>query len=223
MSLTASILYLTRKDVQALRIKDPYALHKAVYSLYPDVRSAEEKQGSTPSGFLHADLGGDHNVRKVLLLSNREPALFLKDSSGQGKHGDVQSRRVSPDFLTHKNYRFRVVVNPTQRNSQSRKLVPIKGRENVAQWFASRAEKSWGFKVVPASLQVDSTDVLEFRDKNQRPVTIAQAQVQGVLEVTNPEQFKQSFAQGIGRGRAFGCGLLQIVPIVENPFAIKFN
>jgi len=76
MSLTASILYLTRKDVQALRIKDPYALHKAVYSLYPDVRSAEEKQGSTPSGFLHADLGGDHNVRKVYCSQTANPRCF---------------------------------------------------------------------------------------------------------------------------------------------------
>lgn len=219
MSLIASVLHLTRKDVQALKINDPYALHKAVYSLYPDVRSAEEKQGSTPSGFLYADLGGDYKSRKVLLLANREPAMFLKDSNGQGEYGEVQSKPVSSDFLTYKNYRFKVVVNPTQRNNQSRQIVPVKGRENVAQWFATRAEKSWGFKVIRENLQVDSINVLEFKEKNQRPVTIAQAQVQGILEVINPEIFAQSFCQGIGRARAFGCGLLQIVPIVENPFA----
>ncbi|MCD8476336.1 MAG: type I-E CRISPR-associated protein Cas6/Cse3/CasE [Shewanella fodinae] len=35
----------------------------------------------------------------------------------------------------------------------------------------------------------------------------------------DPEQFKQSFKNGIGKGRAFGCGLLQIVPMLDNPFA----
>ncbi|BBL35192.1 hypothetical protein Nstercoris_01454 [Nitrosomonas stercoris] len=214
MNLIASVLHLTRSDVNALKIKDAYSLHKVVYSLYPDVRSDKEKNTSTPSGFLYADLGGDYKNRKILLLSSRQPADKVK-----GEYGEVQSKSISPDFLSHKSYRFKVTVNPTRRENASRKLVPVKGREAIAQWFAARAEQSWGFKVYLPSLQVDSVNVLEFKDKNQRSITLAQAQVQGTFEVINPEQFSQSFGQGIGRGRAFGCGLLQIVPVVENPFA----
>lgn len=60
MKLIASVFHLDRKAVQALKINDAYGLHKAVYSLFPDIRSAEEKQDNTPSGFLYADQGGDY-------------------------------------------------------------------------------------------------------------------------------------------------------------------
>ena len=213
MKLIASVLHLDRKAVRALKIDSAYGLHKAVYSLFPDVRTAEEKKASTPSGFLYADQGGDYKSRKILLLSDRQPLDHV-----EGQYGEVQSKDISTEFLQHDSYRFKVVVNPTRRENASRKLVPVKGREAIAQWFGERAVASWGFKALPEKLQIDSTDVLTFNDKTGRKVTLAQAQVQGVLQVTDREQFIQSFRQGIGRGRAFGCGLLQIVPFVENPF-----
>lgn len=213
MKLIASVLHLDRKAVRALKIDSVYGLHKAVYSLFPDVRTAEEKKASTPSGFLYVDQGGDYKSRKILLLSDRQPLDQI-----EGQYGEVQSKEISAGFLQHDRYRFKVVVNPTRRENASRKLVPVKGREAIAQWFDERAVASWGFKVLPEKLQIDSTDVLTFNDKTGRKVTLAQAQVQGVLQVTDREKFIQSFRQGIGRGRAFGCGLLQIVPFVENPF-----
>ena len=43
MSLIASVLKLDRAAVKALRITDPYSLHRVVYGLYPDVRDASGK------------------------------------------------------------------------------------------------------------------------------------------------------------------------------------
>jgi len=48
--------------------------------------------------------------------------------------------------------------------------------------------------------------------KDGQTVTHGSATLKGELQVTDREQFNQSFRQGIGRGRAFGFGLLQIVP-----------
>lgn len=214
MNLIASVLHLSRKDVQELKINDAYALHKAVYSLFTDIRSTAEKQASKASGFLYADQGGDYKSRKILLLSDREPHTQIKEL-----YGEVQSKQIRPEFLQYNNYQFKVNVNPTRRNNASRKLIPVKGREAIAEWFAERAEQSWGFTIQKPQLQIENTDVLQFKDKNGRTITLAQALVQGVLEVTDRELFIESFSGGIGRGRAFGCGLLQIVPISENPFA----
>lgn len=214
MTLVASVLHLDRKAIKALKITDPYSLHRVVYSLFEDVRSEQEKQASSTSGILYAEQGGDYKSRKILLLSNRSPKEKV-----DGKYGEVQSKAISDSFLHHSNYRFKVIVNPTKRDSASRKLVPIRGREAIHDWFAERAKTSWGFEVLPDQLQVDSINVLQFKDKNQRDITMAQAQVQGVLKVTDRQQFINSFSQGIGRGRAFGCGLLQLVPLLENPFA----
>lgn len=213
MTLIASVLHLNRKDVKALRITDPYSLHRVVYSLYEDVRTSEEKRASNTSGLLYADQGGDVHGRRILLLADRPPADCI-----EGEFGQVQSKPINDAFLGHPCYRFKVTMNPTRRDSASGKLIPVKGREAIAAWFAERAPASWGFTVVPTSLQVDKINVQQFKAKNNHPVTLAQAQLQGLLEVTDVEQFKTSFRQGIGRARAFGCGLLQIVPHID-PFA----
>lgn len=214
MSMIASVLHLDRQAVKALRITDPYSLHRIVYSLYEDVRDSQAKLASEASGILYADQGGDHRGRKILMLADRQPMAAV-----EGQHGQVQSKPIPDDFLEHSRYRFKVIVNPTRRDSASRKLLPVRGYEAVGEWFAERANASWGFTVAAEHLQVDRIDVQQFKDKHQRQVTIAQAHIQGQLQVTDPEQFKHSFTQGIGRARAYGCGLLQIVPVIDNPFA----
>ncbi|SFU56794.1 type I-E CRISPR-associated protein Cas6/Cse3/CasE [Pseudoduganella namucuonensis] len=209
-SLFASVLHLSRRDCQALRLTDPYSLHRVVYSLFSDVRNETEKQASESSGIQFADMGGDVHGRKVLLLSDRPPAANV-----DGQYGEVQSRHLPESFFSQRNFRFTVVINPTRREHASKKLVPVRGREAIAEWFVSRSEASWGFAVDPQRLQVERVEVLRFKDKTQRDVTLAQARLQGVLRVSDPETFRHSFARGIGRGRAFGCGLLQIVPLGE--------
>lgn len=209
-TLFASVLHLSRQDCQALRLTDPYSLHRVVYSLFPDVRSEADKQASETSGIQFADLGGDVRGRKVMLLSDRPPAANV-----DGQYGEVNSRPLPPAFLAQRLYRFRIVINPTRRDNASKKLLPVKGREAIADWFMARAESSWGFVVDPHTLQVERVDVLRFKEKAQREVTLAQAHLSGVLRVTDSDTFHQSVARGIGRGRAFGCGLLQIVPMTE--------
>lgn len=214
MSIIASVLNLSRKDISALKITDPYSIHRVVFSLFDDVRSEADKIAGVSSGILFADLGGDHESRRILLLSNRPPAVAI-----DGQHGVVNSKVLDDEFLTHSTYNFSTIVNPTRQNSETQKLVPVKGRENIIAWFCERAPLSWGFSVNPESARVNNVDVLTFKSKTQQPITLAQAHIQGTLRVTDPVAFRKSFTSGIGRGRAFGCGLLQIVPFVENPFA----
>lgn len=213
MKLIASVLHLDRKATRALNITNPYELHKAIYSLFSDVRSVEEKQSSHPSGFLYADYGGNYQSKKILLLSNRPPSKKIQEH-----YGEVVSKTISPEFLQYDTYRFKVIVNPTWRERASRKLIPVKAPEDIANWFVNRSQSSWGFEVVPSQLQVEHTEVLQFKAKSKRLITLARAHVQGLLKVKDRHVFIESFSQGVGRGRAFGCGLLQIVPVVETPF-----
>lgn len=211
MNLIVSVLYLDRKAVRKLKIDGPYALHRVVYSLFTDVRSAQEKKASKPSGFLYADLGGNYKSRKILLLSDRSPAQRV-----DGQYGEVQSKEIPAGFLQYDAYQFKVIVNPTRRDSVSRKLVPVKGREAISEWFMERAQNSWGFNAMRSKLQINNVEVLSFKSKFQRNITLAQAHVQGVLTVSDREKFIESFRKGVGRGRAFGCGLLQIAPLVTS-------
>lgn len=201
----ASVLQLSRSDIKTLKIKDAYTLHKVVYGLFEDVRSETEKQGSVASGIVYVDKGGDFNVRRILILSTRKPHLTPQ-------FGEVETKAVHASFLAYKRYAFEVTLNPTKRDRNSGKVVPIRGRENIEAWFKERAPVSWGFRVNEDTLQVSQTSIQTF-EKSGQTVTHRSATLKGDVTILDVEKFQQSFIRGIGRGRAFGFGLLQIAPI----------
>jgi len=204
----ASVLHLDRKAVRVLKITDPYSIHRVIYSIFEDIRTEQEKYQSISSGFIYSDEGGSFNNRKILVVSNRPPT-----SNSEKSHVHIVTKTINPSFLNYENYRFKVTVNPCKRNNKSKKLIPVKGRESIAQWFIQRSEQSWGFCIEDRFLQINDIEVICFKGKNKRNITISRAKLEGVLRVTDQNKFIQSFKKGIGRARAFGCGLLQIVPL----------
>jgi CRISPR system Cascade subunit CasE len=205
--MIASVLKLGPKDIKTLRVTDDYSLHRVVYSMFEDRRTEAEKNASVPSGFLYADKGGDGNGRLILLLSDREP---LKPA-----HGTLESKTVDEKFLAFERYRFEVLINPTKRDNQSRKIIALRDRDEITRWFIDKAPASWGFSVQPSTLQLKTLQVKQFV-KQSHSVTHGGAELTGVLEVVDRALFIKSFQQGIGRGRAFGFGLLQIAPITSS-------
>ncbi len=61
----ASVLNLDRRAVKALAITDHYSIHRVVYSLFEDIRSAAEKAASISSGIVYADQGGNALGRQI--------------------------------------------------------------------------------------------------------------------------------------------------------------
>jgi CRISPR system Cascade subunit CasE len=204
----ASMLHLSRADVKVLKVKDTYSIHRVVYGLFEDTRTEPDKKGSVSSGILFADKGGDFHSRKILILSDRKPHTTPQ-------FGEVQSRPVSNAFLGWDRYVFEVTVNPGKRDSRTGKVLPVIGRENIHQWFLDRAMNSWGFSVSPNSLEVVRAGVQSF-EKDGFKITHGSATLKGALTVIDRDRFVKSFTKGVGRGRAFGFGLLQIVPLQDS-------
>ena len=199
--MIASMLKLSRNDCDALNLKDPYGLHRVVYSLFP------KKNGKAPRDFLFADKGGDFSQRKVLILSQRKPL--------DPKYGEISSKQIPESFLSHSCYGFEITLNPVKRNGPSGITTPITGTENLRNWFLNKSV-DFGFSVEPTSLQVCRMGVINFEKEKDGKVfkhTHNTAAFIGKLTVTNRNLFLKSFKEGIGRARGFGFGLLQVVPI----------
>lgn len=124
-------------------------------------------------------------------------------------------------------WRFRLAANPThsvmEENGGKRgKIYPEIGVKNQQKWLLSRAEKL-GFEIPPLpnsesipSLFVKESSVKRFNkgrkdSKNKRKtLTVNYAVYEGVLNVIDSDLLVDSMRKGIGRSKAYGCGLLTL-------------
>jgi len=205
--MIASELVLLREEAIALRLTDAYSIHRIVYDLFEDVRSDEEKKKSVPSGILFADKGIRDGKRLILILSNRSPKNPLR--------GALRSRSLPDSFLIHDRYIFEVTMNPSKREKKSGKTIAIRGYDAIRKWFLEKAPEAWGFRVNEETFRVEMMTTQRFWKSEDNRVTQSSATFMGNLQVIDRGKFAESIQRGIGRGRAFGFGFLQVVPIVK--------
>jgi CRISPR system Cascade subunit CasE len=196
--MIASILTLSRSDYKTLRITDAYSIHRVIYSLFP-------KTGEGERDFLFADKGGNFNERKILIFSKRPPL--------PPEYGAIESKEIPASFLNQDMYGFEIRLNPVKREKAGGKILPIRGRENILEWFCSKSE-GWGFITERESLQIQSSGVQSFKKQDNQVIQNAATFI-GKLKVKDRSLFIKSFEEGIGRGKSFGFGLLEILPLRE--------
>lgn len=200
--MIASVLTLNRMECQSLKVADAYSVHRVVYSLFP------AQEGQTRD-FLFADKGGDFNGRKILILSKRRPDPLPL--------GQVESKEIPPTFLEHATYGFEVRMNPTKRDKDTGKTIPVRGKDPLLSWFCEKALSSYGFEVLKDGqgtplVQVQSIGVQSF-EKDGSVVVHGEATFIGKLRVVDRELFRKTFEEGMGRAKGFGFGLLQLIPL----------
>lgn len=117
----------------------------------------------------------------------------------------------------HSQWRFRLVANPTQSISRAStgKRGVIKACEGVEEqenWLRKRAERN-GFMLEEGNFRVVGNDwrIFHKQEGRDKPVSLREVSYEGVLTVTNVEKFKELLCRGMGRGRAYGMGLLTIM------------
>ena len=210
-----SLCSLTKTDFVARQITDTYSIHRVVYSLFHKYRELKPR-------ILFAEKGRKGDLYQILILSEFAPEKpFLKEDEQkrykkfQNPETGLIETKIFPDSgLNHEKYRFEIIINPakTVGGKTSRTVVPIP-RNDVLEWFTQKSLSSWGFSPFELDLRNLKVDKFVRRDKKcsrSIPVTLAKALITGFLTVTDRELFKESFYKGFGRGKTFGCGLLQL-------------
>lgn len=191
--MIASMLFLDRQSIKILSISDPYSIHKLVYDLFP----GEQRT------FLYFDHGGDIRGRRILILSRNQPQLPAA--------GEIRSKKIPENFLFYQEYAFQIRINPVIRKPGDKRCIPITGREEIKSWFLGR-QQDWGFSVYPDKLEITDVGVQRIKT-GTKEILHNKATCIGVLSVQDRDLFITSFKQGIGRGKAFGFGLLQLRPL----------
>ena len=85
-------------------------------------------------------------------------------------------------------------------------------------WFVEKfgqGSSDWGFEVLDKlaePLTIVSREQLCFPRRESGKVTLDTATFQGVLRVSDRERFQTVIQSGIGKAKAYGCGLLTLAP-----------
>jgi len=79
-------------------------------------------------------------------------------------------------------------------------------QQHGGQWLQQRAEQ-YGFQL--QGFEFDNYQTHRFKKKNSQ-LTISTLDYQGILKITQVDDFMTHLYQGIGRARSFGCGLMLI-------------
>lgn len=154
----------------------------------------------------------------ILILSEEVPNLedFMEQfgdskSSAETKEYDVLLNKITD----HSVWRFRMVANPThsvKTKSGRGKVMAHVTPEHQMEWLKAKAAAN-GFELVDDNCFVLANEWKNFyksaRRKDMR-VRLMLVSFEGILRVTDVDAFRSALISGIGRGKAYGAGMLTI-------------
>ena len=118
---------------------------------------------------------------------------------------------------TGSRWRFRLTANPTvskSRPGERGKVLAHITPHYQKQWLMEQGGKR-GFSLREEEFEVVSSHWLRFDKKGRCAVTLLSVTFEGALTVTDETLFRAALTKGIGRGKAYGMGLLTLMRLSE--------
>jgi CRISPR system Cascade subunit CasE len=207
--------YLTQillNSADALRggLHDSYDWHQAAWNAFPG-------RDGKPRDFLtRLDQKGE-DIR-LLIVSSDPP---VRPEWCPPNPGCWQAKQIPDTYFSRRLYRFQLRANPTRKErigstadgtrKKNGRRVPLRSKEELVNWLKAKGAAG-GFSVDEDTLRTISEGREYFQKKGSAGLH-SSVEFQGILRVTDPALFHQTFSRGIGSAKAFGFGLLVIAPI----------
>ncbi|MCH6197260.1 type I-E CRISPR-associated protein Cas6/Cse3/CasE [Corynebacterium mastitidis] len=204
-TFTKLLLNPQRRGARTLLL-NPQAMHAAVRSAFPPDISQEEARV-----LWRVDHRG-HEHALYIVGPEKPDASNIVEQAGWDTR-PAQSADYAPllgSLLRGQQWRFELVANPVKSSpvqGQRGKIIPLVGQEQV-KWLVKRAPEA-GFRLLDAA--TTGQENLRFRrGRGSNHVILRTARFSGVMEVEDADRLRTTLTHGIGRARAYGCGLLTL-------------
>lgn len=221
---TFTRLHLDPRSRQARKLLgNPQAMHAAVLSCFPKEVADKERILWRQDGKLR---GTDEHAVYIVGPDNCDPNRIAEQTGSQTEPQKARYDRLLGALEDGQHWHFEVVLNPvaakkapgSPRGTRG-KLTALVGEEAQLEWFNAKA-KSCGF--TPLETLIVERETLRFsksvNNSKGRQVVIGTVRYRGTLQIDDAESFKKALVEGIGRGKAYGCGLLTLAkPITGKP------
>lgn len=190
-------------------LRDNYDWHQAVWKAFPG-RDGE------PRDFL-TRLDQRREGFRLLIVS---PARPVRPEWCPADENSWKTKPIPETHFTRAQYAFQLCANPTRKVSKQRadgsltkngRRVPLNKREELVEWITRKGVQG-GFAVDETTLRTFARGREYFNKKSQSGLHSA-VEFQGVLTVSDPAKFHETFTRGVGPAKAFGFGLLVIAPL----------
>ncbi|QAS70542.1 type I-E CRISPR-associated protein Cas6/Cse3/CasE [Oenococcus sicerae] len=163
----------------------------------------------------------------LLILSKNRPNI-----EGMERYGIPGSAQIKlyDKFLaqleTGQQVQFRLTANPTYAAYQAGERGRIYPHVTITQqleWLIGRSELS-GFHIPQLVLQGETNSITTrafdiisrdhpiLKKKNSKNIRVSRVTFEGKLEIQNLTNFKNALLEGIGREKAYGMGLMTVIP-----------
>lgn len=215
--------YLSRVEIDdsnRQKLKD--LTHLGAYHAWVEdsFRNKEVKEAKRSRKLWRIDKLG--SKRYLLVLSDQKPNLAMLEkygvpNSAQTKEYDNFLAKLKQDQI----YRFRLTANPTHKVSSPSdpkgKVYPHVTVEQQEKWLLDRSSEL-GFEILKNTagnyeFDIKNRQYVNLYHKHQKQVRLSQVTFEGVIKITDIAKFKQTLVKGIGREKAYGMGLLTVIPI----------
>ena len=214
-------MYLTRMELDlknrqtVLAIASPSILHGMVETAF----SGERKRNLWRIDTLH-------EKTYLILLSTERPEMMniysqigIKDNEECWQIKDYDS--YISGIQTGEVFHFRLIANPTYSHYESNENSEKSMRGKVYAHITTEHQKKWlmdradglGFILNENRFDVTEKQWKSFQKgkENGRPVDILSVTYEGELRVKDADRFRETLKNGIGRGKAYGMGLLTVI------------
>lgn len=150
----------------------------------------------------------------LLLLSSDRPDE--EELLRYGVDGTVMVRNYD-EFMDKLNVgqimMFKLTANPT--HYKDGKVYPHVTVEQQSKWLLDRA-KGLGFDILESdgipSFSVINREWQVLKRKGGRSVKLSKVTYQGYLKIVDLDLFRSALLKGVGREKAFGMGLMTVIP-----------
>ena len=162
-----------------------------------------------------------NNKQYLLIVSRTKPDLNKLEK--YGVKGSA-STKCYDDFLSSlqegMKAKFRVKLNAVKSLSD-RTTHPKRGKVVVVTFkdlpsFFMECANANGFSINPEQIRITTSKELfqhYGEDKTSHVhMTLAAATFEGILTITDVEKFKEALKEGIGKKKAYGVGMLTVIP-----------
>lgn len=228
MYISQVFLNPRRRETRRL-LASPQRMHAEVLNAFGP-GSLPEPGGGGPRVLWRIDPAAQHST--LLLVSPEIPDLTkLTEVAGWPETHPGRSKPYDGflDRLTlGSRWHYRIRANPTkavsQPGRQRSKVVGHVTAEQQARWWLDKAAHI-GLEIPTESGADRAADLVAVADRGTESfhrggdpargnrVHLRSAVFEGVCQISDSAGVRRALTEGVGRGKAYGCGLLTLVPV----------